>query len=92
MPDVKSSLESALQSAATRLGAEVAEVAVQTVPADKPGDYGSPLAFSLAKTLRRNPAQIAGELLDVLELPEGVAKAEAVGPYINFFMDAGWFV
>ena len=70
----------------------MAEVAVQTVPADKPGDYGSPLAFSLAKTLRRNPAQIAGELLDVLELPEGVAKAEAVGPYINFFMDAGWFV
>src|SRR5690606_26424467 len=28
----------------------------------------------------------------VLELPAGVAKAEAVGPYINFFMDAGWFV
>src|SRR5690625_1898906 len=92
MPDLKKTLEAALVRAAQQLGADVSEAAVQTVPEGKPGDYGSPLAFSLARTLRRNPAVIAGELIDALELPAGVERAEAVGPYINFFMDAGWFV
>src|SRR5690554_1948181 len=92
MPDLMKRLEAALVDAAKQLGADVTEAAVQTVPEGKPGDYGSPLAFTLAKSLRRNPAAIAAELTAALELPEGVERAEAVGPYINFFMDAGWFV
>lgn len=92
MPDLKTNLEAALGAAAAALGAEHVEVTVQTVPDDKPGDYGSPLAFQLAKTLRRNPAQLAAELTQLIRLPAGVARAEAVGPYINFFMDPGWFV
>ena len=92
MQDVKTRLELSLRNAAANLGAKVDEAPVQTVPADKPGDYGSPLAFTLARELKRNPAQIAAELVEQLELPEGVARAEAVGPYLNFFMDAAWFV
>jgi arginyl-tRNA synthetase len=89
--DVKTQLKHALERAAAALGAEV-EVAVQAVPEGKAGDYGSPVAFSLAKTLRKNPAVIAGELLERLELPAGVARAEAVGPYLNFHLDPGAFV
>lgn len=92
MPDLKSRLELSLRKAAADLGAQVEDAPVQTVPAGKPGDYGSPLAFTLARELKRNPAQIAAELVERLVLPEGVARAEAVGPYINFFMDAAWFV
>jgi len=73
------------------LGAS-AEVTVQAVPEGKAGDYGSPVAFGLAKSLRKNPAVIAQELVARLELPEGVARAEAVGPYINFFVDPPSFV
>jgi arginyl-tRNA synthetase len=92
MPDLKSQLEHSLSEAAKALGAQAAEVAVQTVPEGKPGDYGTPLAFTLARQLRRNPAQIAAELLENLTLPPGVARAEAVGPYLNFFLDPAAFV
>ena len=68
------------------------EVPIQEVPADKPGDYGTPVAFTLARTLRRPPPQIAADIVARLELPAGVASAEAVGAYINFVLDPGAFV
>lgn len=92
MPDLKSQLEQSLRNAAAALGAPAADVTVQAVPEGKPGDYGTPLAFTLARELRRSPAVIAGELLQNLQLPAGVARAEAVGPYLNFFLDPAVFV
>ena len=89
--DVKTQLREALEQAVTALGAQ-AEVTVQAVPEGKAGDYGSPVAFGLAKTLRKNPAVIANEILAALTLPAGVARAEAVGPYLNFHLDPGVFV
>ena len=92
MQEFKEALERAVRTAVEALGASAGEVPIQDVPADKPGDYGTPVAFSLGKQLRRNPAQIAQEIVERLELPHGVARAEAVGPYINVFVDAGAFV
>ena len=89
--DVKTQLKEALERAVTALGAQ-AEVSVQAVPEGKAGDYGSPVAFGLAKTLRKNPVVIANEILAALTLPTGVARAEAVGPYLNFHLDPGTFV
>ena len=89
--DVKDGLKQALEGAVRALGGE-AEVTVQAVPEGKAGDYGSPVAFALAKTMRQNPAAIAGNLVEKLILPSGVAKAEAVGPYLNFHLDPGAFV
>ena len=89
--DVKIQLKEALERAVTALGAQ-AEVTVQAVPEGKAGDYGSPVAFGLAKTLRKNPVVIANEILAALTLPAGVARAEAVGPYLNFHLDPGAFV
>ena len=89
--DVKVQLKEALEQAVTALGVE-AEVSVQAVPEGKAGDYGSPVAFGLAKTLRQNPAVIAKSLLEKLTLPPGIAKAEAVGPYLNFHLDPGSFI
>ncbi len=89
--DVKTQLKEALEKAVAALGAE-ADVSVQAVPEGKAGDYGSPVAFGLAKTLRQNPAMIAKSLLEQLTLPPGIAKAEAVGPYLNFHLDPGSFV
>ncbi len=90
--DIKSRLQTAVRQALSQLAAGDIDIPIQEVPDDKPGDYGTPVAFSLAKTLRKNPAQIAQEIVNKLELPEGVSKAEAVGPYINFFVDPGAFV
>ena len=91
MQDLKASLQQAITASLETLGVSDIDVPIQDVPANKPGDYGSPVAFSLAKVMRKNPVAIAQELLDSLELPTGIARAEAVGPYINFFVDTAAF-
>src|SRR5690606_41340656 len=85
MNDVLGALSLALRAAIARLEPGFAgDVPLQEVPADKPGDYGSPVAFALARTLRRAPQQIAQEIVAGLGLPPGVASAEAVGGYFTF--------
>lgn len=91
MFDLKDQLRRAVEAALPPEAAGVG-VAIQETPPGKPGDYGTPVAFSLAKTLRQNPAAVAADLAARLELPEGVARAEAVGPYLNFFVDPAAFV
>lgn len=93
MNDVLGSLSLSLRAAIADMAPDFeGDVPLQEVPADKPGDYGSPVAFTLARTLRRPPPQIAEEIVSRLALPPGVASAEAVGAYINFVLDPGAFV
>jgi arginyl-tRNA synthetase len=88
MSDLKTLLKLALEN----IVPPETEVVIQDTPAGKPGDYGSPVAFLLAKALKLNPAQIAKDLAAKVRLPIGVARAEAVGPYLNFFVDQSAFV
>ncbi len=92
MLNVKEQLALALADALARLEVEGVDIPIQEVPAGKPGDYGTPVAFGLARVLRKNPAAIAQEIVAQLELPAGVHRAEAVGPYINVFLDPGSYV
>jgi arginyl-tRNA synthetase len=88
MHDLKAQLKTALEA----LVPPEIEVVIQDTPPGKPGDYGSPVAFVLAKALKQNPAQIAKDLAEKVQLPNGVARAEAVGPYLNFFVDSAAFI
>lgn len=49
------------------------------------GDFAFP-CFTLAKTMRKNPALIAGDLAQNLKI-EGIDKVENVNAYVNFFVD-----
>ena len=62
-------------------------VTVQETPADKAGDYGVPF-FAFAKKLGKNPAELAQEFAENLNknLPTWLAKVEATGPFVNFFL------
>ncbi|WP_404406231.1 arginine--tRNA ligase [Jeotgalibacillus malaysiensis] len=53
---------------------------------DDMGDYAFP-CFELAKVFRKAPNQIAGNLAQRLELPSLFKKVEAVGGYVNVFLD-----
>lgn len=53
------------------------------------GDYAFP-TFTLAKSLHQAPAKIAQELVTQLDA-SGFEKIEAVGPYVNFFLDKAAF-
>ena len=52
------------------------------------GDIAFP-CFKLSKIMRKAPNAIAAELKEKLSLPAGIEKAEAVGPYLNFFIEKG---
>jgi arginyl-tRNA synthetase len=90
MQDFKTQLKTALEKLLPPEASHL-EIVIQDTPSGKPGDYGTPLPFLLAKVLRANPVQIAADLASKIELPKGIARAEAVGPYLNFFVDAASF-
>jgi arginyl-tRNA synthetase len=97
MTDLIPALQAALRDALRALlddpaAADAHDIPVARVPDDKPGDYGSPLAFTLAKALRRPPPVIAAELAARVICPMGVARIEAVGPYLNAYVDPATFV
>lgn len=91
MLNLKAQLKTTLENALPA-GAGTIEVVIQDVPDNKPGDYGSPVAFQLAKHLKRNPAEVAAELASSVRLPTGIARVEAVGPFLNFFVNTAGFV
>lgn len=70
----------------TGLPAEETAAMLETPPDPAMGDFAFP-CFKLAKTLHKAPAMIAAELSASVALPEGVSRAAAAGPYVNFFVD-----
>ncbi|MEK6849818.1 MAG: arginine--tRNA ligase, partial [Nanoarchaeota archaeon] len=62
-----------------------AEIVLEVPPNTELGDFAFP-CFLLAKEHKKNPAQIAQDLAKKLKI-NGIAKIEAKGPYINFFVD-----
>ncbi|MBB6018164.1 arginine--tRNA ligase [Deinococcus radiopugnans] len=89
--DLKTQLKAAVEDAAQRLGAPI-DAAIQETPAGKAGDYGTPAAFLIAKAVGGNPAQIAAQLAQTVDLPAGIKRVEAAGPFLNFFVDVAGFV
>ena len=70
----------------------LAEMALETPPRRALGDLAVPIAFALARRLRKAPRAIAQELAGALGHIDGVARIEAApNGYINFFLDrARW--
>lgn len=66
------------------------EKLIEIPPRSEMGDFAFP-CFQLAKTFRKAPNMIAGEIAEKIN-KEGFEKVEALGPYINFFMDKGEFI
>jgi len=56
------------------------------------GDYAVNTAFSLAKSLQANPSDVASQLIKSLndKKPQEIAKIEAAGGYINFYLSEGF--
>ncbi len=70
----------------------IAEMALETPPRRVLGDIAVPIAFALARRLRKAPRAIAQELAGALGSVDGVARVEAApNGYLNFFLDrAHW--
>lgn len=75
---------------ASGLGVEKIYQLMETPPKAEMGDFAFP-CYTLAKELRKAPPLIAKELAEKIE-PTGIERAQALGPYLNFFLDKGQFV
>jgi arginyl-tRNA synthetase len=63
---------------------ELSRVVIEQPPKIELGEYALPLAFELAKPLRRAPRKIAEEIVNGIGPVEGFDKLELAGPgYIN---------
>ena len=69
-------------------GIDAAEIVLEYPPRAELGDLAAPVAFDLARTLKKNPRQIATQLLAGMPAIPGVARGEIAGAgYLNFFLD-----
>ncbi|MGQ0765910.1 MAG: arginine--tRNA ligase [Gemmatimonadota bacterium] len=89
---VEEQLRDALSAAARSLGAPADFLPHLERPRDASfGDWSSNAAMVLAKSLRRKPRDIAGDLVRSLELPAGLVHETAVegAGFINFHLAVG---
>ncbi|HKJ92529.1 MAG TPA: arginine--tRNA ligase [Longimicrobiales bacterium] len=79
-------LRAQLEHAAAQLGAEAAAVELMRPRNPEHGDVATNLAMILARPLGQPPRDIAGRILELLDLAAaGVASADIAGPgFINF--------
>ena len=89
--DVKSQLTELLQKALASVAPTATDTAIHLERPRDPthGDFATNLAMQLAKALKKNPREIAGQLLAELPVSALVARAEIAGAgFINFTLDA----
>jgi arginyl-tRNA synthetase len=89
---VEARIRAALGEFLNRHGVKDIPVVTQRPPNVAMGEVATPMAFELAKRLRRAPRQIAQEIAKELAAIPGVARAELAGAgYVNFFFDRAAF-
>ena len=71
-----------------KLGMDVKNY-VEEPPSPELGDLACTICFELAKSEKRNPAEIAEEIVKKIRIPKRglIKKVEAKSGYINFFFD-----
>ena len=89
--DVKSQLTALLQQALASVAPSATDTPIHLERPRDPthGDFATNLAMQLAKTLKKNPREIAQQLVAELPVSVLVTKAEVAGAgFINFTLDA----
>ncbi len=72
---------------------ETLTIAIESPPNRTFGDLGTPVAFELARTLRKAPGAIAREIADRFKRGDSVSAVEAApNGYLNVFLDRRAFL
>lgn len=85
---IKAEAEKALREAVDKFDCDFEEeIKLEFPPNPELGDLASTVSFQLARLLRKAPNLISPEIVDIIEVPPIFEKVEAVGPYVNFFIN-----
>src|SRR3982751_1872266 len=79
LTDIKSELQAWLNEAVASIGGASIDAALERPRQPEHGDYSSNVAMQLAKTLKRNPREIAAALIAALRASPSVDRVEAAG-------------
>jgi arginyl-tRNA synthetase len=93
LDSLRDALSSAIADAVFRLyGVALDRVVLERPPRVSLGDLASPVAFDLAKSLRKAPRAIAAEITAAVVPPEGIASLRVEGGgYVNASLDRARF-
>ena len=89
---VRHRIAAALQQLYGLVPADVPAIAINYPPGRELGDLAVPVAFELARRLRKAPKVIGEEVAAALGSLPGFARIEATKGYLNFFLDRRAFV
>jgi arginyl-tRNA synthetase len=91
---IRARVERALAGAVrSQFGVEPAQIVSERPPRTELGDLAFPVAFELARSLKRAPRKIAEELKDPLSRVEGVSRVDVAGAgYLNVFFDRALYL
>lgn len=90
---VRQRLHSALQHTFQLDASALPNIVIETPPRRALGDLAVPVAFELARSLRKAPRAIAQELAAALGAIDGIDRVEAApNGYLNFFLDRRAFL
>ena len=81
---MKKVLEGIAAAASKAAGVPVTASDVKPSPV---ADYATPIAFALAKKLKKNPAEVAKEIAAKIKKPDFAEKVSAEGGFVNFTLD-----
>ena len=80
-----------LSNSIESLSCEEIENLLEIPPKKDMGDYAFP-CFKLASVYKKSPAIIAKEIEESIKDRQNMERIEAVGPYINFYVDKVMFI
>jgi arginyl-tRNA synthetase len=89
---IRSTLQDLLATRFTLPADQQPPVVLEVPPNRTLGDLSTPIAFELARRLRKAPKLIAQELAEALGPVEGFGRVKATNGYLNFYLDRGAFL
>ena len=91
---LKECIREALVSCASEMGADPAslpDVLLERPKREDQGDWSTNVAMQLARSLKKNPRDVAAMLRDRIPAGKGIDRIEVAGPgFVNFFLTRSW--
>ncbi len=88
---IKSQLDRIIKEAFDKAGIDAAPIAVSEATKPEFGDYQFNGAMALSKQLRKNPREIAQQIVDAIDTTGMLCKTEIAGPgFINLWINPEW--
>jgi len=88
---LKAQINQVIKEAFTKANIDEEPISVSEATKAEFGDYQFNGAMALSKKLRKNPREIAQQIIDNLDLTDVIIKAEIAGPgFINLWLNPLW--